>query len=76
MSKKLLLPLIGLALSFSASGAGLGFNPFQKSSSPTSPTVSPQKLPPVTVPSPNTQPSKPTAPISVPAVKPDAQSKK
>ncbi|MBU3617437.1 hypothetical protein [Polynucleobacter sp. JS-Polo-80-F4] len=73
---KLLISLLGLALSFTASGAGLGFNPFQKPTSPTSPGGTSQKPPPVTAPVPTSQPSKSTAPVLAPASKPEKQSKK
>jgi hypothetical protein len=73
---RVLITLFGLCLSFSASSAGLGFNPFQKPSSPTSPGGANQKLPPVTAPAQNIQPSKPVAPVLAPAVKPEKQTKK
>ena len=73
---KLLITLFGLGLSFTASSAGLGFNPLQKSLSPTSPSGAAQKTSPVTQPSPNTQPNKPPAPVLVPTAKPENQSKK
>jgi hypothetical protein len=76
MSSKLLFSLFGLCLSFSASSAGLGFNPFQKPLSPTSPGGTNQKPAPVSVPAPNVQPSKPIAPVATPAPKPENQSKK
>ena len=73
---KLLITLFGLGLSFAASSAGLGFNPFQKSLSPTSPGSPTQKPSPVIQPSPSTQPSKPPAPVLIPTAKPENQSKK
>ena len=75
MSIKLLIPLIGLCLSFSASSAGLGYNPFQKPSSPTSAGGPSQKTPPPAAPAQNTQTSKPAAPIPAPVSKPEKQSK-
>ena len=76
MTSKLLASLIGLLLSFAAFGAGLGFNPFQKPVSPTSPGGGNQKSPPVTVPAPSAQPSKPSAPTTAPGTKLEKQSKK
>jgi hypothetical protein len=76
MVPKLLISLLALGLSFSASSAGLGFNPFQKPISPTSPGSTNQKSAPVTVPTPTSQPSKPAAPALAPTPKPEKQSKK
>jgi hypothetical protein len=76
MSRNILVSLFGLLLSLTASGAGLGFNPFQKPVSPTSPGGTNQKPPPVSAPAPNTQPSKPAAPASAPVPKTENQSKK
>jgi hypothetical protein len=76
MLNKLLTTLFGLCLSFTASSAGLGFNPFQKPVSPTSPGGTNQKPPPVTAPPSNIQPNKPPAPVLAPTAKPEKQSKK
>lgn len=76
MLYKLIASLIGFSLSFAAFGAGLGFNPFQKPVSPTSPGGGNQKSPPVTSPAPSTLPSKPSAPTSAPSAKLEKQAKK
>ena len=76
MTHKLLISLFALSLSFSASSAGLGFNPFQKPVSPTSPGGTNQKSAPVNAPAPTSQPSKPVAPTLAPAPKPEKQTKK
>jgi len=76
MYVRLIATLFVLCLPFSAFSAGLGFNPFQKPSSPTSPGGANQKLPPVTAPAQNIQPSKPVSPVLAPAVKPEKQTKK
>jgi hypothetical protein len=76
MYTRLLTTLFVPCLSFSAFSAGLGFNPFQKPASPTSPGGANQKLPPVTAPAQNIQPSKPVAPVLAPAVKPEKQTNK
>jgi hypothetical protein len=76
MIHRLLFSLFALGLSFSASSAGLGFNPFQKPASPTSPGGTNQKSPPVTVPTPTSQPNKPAVPALAPTPKPEKQSKK
>ena len=76
MFHKLLISLFVLGLSFSASSAGLGFNPFQKPVSPTSPGGTNQKSAPVTVPTPTSQPGKPATLSLAPAPKPEKQSKK
>ena len=71
---RLLISLIGLCLSFTASSAGLGFDPFQKPISPTSPGGLNQKPAPVSAPAPNHQPSKQPAPVLAPTAKPEKQS--
>jgi|APCry1669193181_1035450.scaffolds.fasta_scaffold33234_3 hypothetical protein len=76
MIYKLLISLFALSLSFSASSAGLGFNPFEKPVSPTSPGGTNQKSAPIAAPTPPSQPSKPAAPALAPTPKPEKQSKK